>query len=216
MNSYFTIIDETESETIIEHSKFICKLKAINSEEEAKEFIKERKKEHSLATHNSYAFIADNLGQVKKFSDDGEPQGTAGAPMLDVLIKENIFMVSCVVTRYFGGIKLGTGGLTHAYSGAVKSCLAKAKIVKMTYSNIYQIDLSYDNYSNFLRLKEELGFLILDIDFNQNIKIEIAVKEERKDQFNKKIMDYFNGIVVPKFMDNRYCAYEEKCWRLLD
>jgi len=216
MNSYFTIIDETESETIIERSKFICKLKAINSEEEAKKFIKERKKEHSLATHNCYAFIADNLGQVKKFSDDGEPQGTAGAPMLDVLIKENIFMVSCVVTRYFGGIKLGTGGLTRAYSGAVKSCLAKAKIVKMTYSNIYQIDLSYDNYSNFLRLKEELGFLILGIDFNQNIKIEIAVKEERKDQFNKKIMDYFNGVVVPKLMNNRYCAYEEKCWRLPD
>jgi uncharacterized YigZ family protein len=128
---YFTVDGETENVIVIERSKFICYLSHCENEEDAKNFISAIKKQNSLANHNCYAYIADDFGLVQKFSDDGEPQGTAGLPMLDVLKAKKLFKTVVVVTRYFGGIKLGTGGLTRAYGGSVVSALEKAEIITM-------------------------------------------------------------------------------------
>ena len=128
---YFTIDGLTENTTVIERSKFICALKGIENEEQAKEFIASVKKQHSLANHNCYAYIADEKGLIQKFSDDGEPQGTAGMPMLEILRAKGLYKTVAVVTRYFGGVKLGTGGLVRAYSGAVSDCAEKAKILRL-------------------------------------------------------------------------------------
>ena len=106
---YLSVSGEYENETVIERSRFICKVKRISGEDEAKAFVEEVRKTHSTATHNCYAYVASEDGNIMKFSDDGEPQGTAGMPILEVLRNRGIMMTAVVVTRYFGGIKLGAG-----------------------------------------------------------------------------------------------------------
>ena len=103
---FFTLTEETENVIVIERSKFICNVKPINNEEEARAFIEEIRKRHSLANHCCYAYIADDKGLIQKFSDAGEPQGTAGLPMLEVLKNKRLYKTVAVVTRFFGGIKL--------------------------------------------------------------------------------------------------------------
>ena len=141
---FFTVNGEKENTNVIERSKFICNIKGVENEDEAKKFIETIKKRHSLATHNCYAYIADDKGLVQKFSDDGEPQGTAGLPMLEVLKNRKMYKTVAVVTRYFGGIKLGTGGLTRAYGGAVVDCLEVAKISTMCQSVLALISPDYE------------------------------------------------------------------------
>ena len=114
VESFLSVNGENISETVIERSKFITRVKRISGEDEAREFIESVRKKHSDATHNCYAYVASEDGNLMKFSDDGEPQGTAGMPMLDVLRNKKIMMTVAVVTRYFGGVKLGAGGLVRA------------------------------------------------------------------------------------------------------
>lgn len=118
---YRTIKENGQSEIEIKKSRFICSLKRIESEEEAKNFIQEIKKEHWKANHNCSAFVIGEKNEIQRSSDDGEPSGTAGVPMLEVLKKNQLINVAAVVTRYFGGTKLGTGGLIRAYTHAVSS-----------------------------------------------------------------------------------------------
>jgi uncharacterized YigZ family protein len=120
--NFLTIVGEFSELTVIEKSKFICYLKHVESEDEAKDYIAEIKKKHFDATHNCSAFIADSDGNMARFSDDGEPQGTAGMPMLEVLKNKKLFCTAVVVTRYFGGVKLGAGGLVRAYSDCTARC----------------------------------------------------------------------------------------------
>ena len=138
----YTIVKDYRKEIVIEKSRFICSLKKVNSEEEAQEFIKAVKKEFWDATHNCSAYLVDDLSQ--RSSDDGEPAGTAGIPMLDVLRKNHLTGTAAVVTRYFGGIKLGAGGLVRAYSGsvagAVKECGIAEKILMSRFSFLYDVN----------------------------------------------------------------------------
>lgn len=138
----FTILKDYRNEIVIEKSRFICSLKKVQSEEEAQEFIKAVKKEFWDATHNCSAYLVDDLAQ--RSSDDGEPSGTAGIPMLEVLRKNNLTGTAAVVTRYFGGIKLGAGGLVRAYSGsvagAIKECGLAEKILMSRFSFVYDVN----------------------------------------------------------------------------
>ncbi|MDE7453444.1 MAG: YigZ family protein, partial [Clostridia bacterium] len=129
LEKYLSLSGETQTEKIIEKSRFITASKHVCGEEEAKAFIEKIRADYPDATHNCYAYICDNLGNFLRFSDDGEPQGTAGMPMLEVLKSNKLFEVAVVVTRYFGGIKLGAGGLVRAYSGCVAENLNKAQKV---------------------------------------------------------------------------------------
>ena len=149
---FLTIDGLTENTTVIERSKFICAIKGVEKEDQAKEFISAIKKQHSLANHNCYAYIVDEKGLIQKFSDDGEPQGTAGMPMLEVLRAKGLYKTVAIVTRYFGGIKLGTGGLVRAYSGAVSDCLEKAKILNLNLAVIFEVYPDYDGYSKLYKL----------------------------------------------------------------
>ena len=193
---YNTILGETESTTVIEHSKFICNLKRIENEEDAKEFISIIKKRHSLANHHCYAYIADENGLNMKFSDDGEPQGTAGMPMLDVLKSKKVYKTCAVVTRYFGGIKLGTGGLVRAYSGSVVQALNESDLRVEKYALILSVKSDYENYKFLNKFLQNADVFIIDTEFADEINVKLALKytdESSYKMFIDKLSDIFRG-----------------------
>lgn len=190
---FFTVNGETENVILIERSKFICNIKGIENEEQAKEYIELIRKRHSLANHCCYAYIADDKGLIQKFSDAGEPQGTAGLPMLEVLKNKRIFKAVAVVTRYFGGIKLGTGGLTRAYGGSVSECLSKADIGKMVMSNLISVAPDYEGYSRLLKVLTDENVSVVATEFENVVNVKIAVKSDYLDTFKNKILNAFNG-----------------------
>ncbi len=204
---YLTVEKETENVIIIERSKFICYIKPVEDELDAKEYIDTIRKKHSLATHNCYAYIADEKGLVQKFSDDGEPQGTAGLPMLEVLKNKRMFKTVAVVTRYFGGIKLGTGGLTRAYAGSVSECLNVAKILDMQEAIIVKIERDYESYSKILKLLTDNNVYVVNTDFLNSVIVTLAIKTEYFDAFKNKLIDYFNGKIEFNVVENKYFAF---------
>jgi uncharacterized YigZ family protein len=191
--SYFTVKGQIENLIEIQRSKFICNIKGISDEVEAKEFVESIRKKHSLATHNCYAYIADDKGLIQKFSDDGEPQGTAGLPMLEVLKAKKMFKTVAVVTRYYGGIKLGTGGLTRAYGGSVSECLGLSKVVNMLLAEFLDVTTDYDGYSILLKLLNNQNVAVNNTEFLNNIKVSLAVKKEYSQTFCDRLVDSFNG-----------------------
>ncbi len=193
MIGYLTVNGEFENNTVIERSKFICYVKGVQDEEDAKDFIAKIKKHHSLATHNCYAYIADERGLVQKFSDDGEPQGTAGLPMLEVLKAKKLFKTVAVVTRYFGGVKLGAGGLVRAYSGAVSSCIDTVKIADMKPVTYFNVVSDYENYSKLLNLTAKQGLAVTNTDFGDSVTLTIAVFLDEIKFFTESLSDIFKG-----------------------
>ena len=204
INGFFTVKEETENVIVIERSKFICNVKGVNNEEDAKAFIDTIRKRHSLANHNCYAYIADDKGLIQKFSDAGEPQGTAGLPMLEVLKNKRMYKTVAVVTRYFGGIKLGTGGLTRAYGGSVSECLNKAKIADMQKATVIKIFLDYEGYSRLLKRLSNPDVSIIKTEFGNNVEVFLAIKIAVVDEFINKIIDAFNGKINIQTIDNGF------------
>ena len=204
INGFFTVKEEAENVIVIERSKFICNVKGVNNEEDAKAFIDTIRKRHSLANHNCYAYIADDKGLIQKFSDAGEPQGTAGLPMLEVLKNKRMYKTVAVVTRYFGGIKLGTGGLTRAYGGSVSECLNKAKIADMQKATVIKILLDYEGYSRLLKRLSNPDVSIIKTEFGNNVEVFLAIKIAVVDEFINKIIDAFNGKINIQTIDNGF------------
>ena len=204
---YFTVSGETENLIVIERSKFICNISHVENEEQARAFIESIRKRHSLANHNCYAYIADEKGLVQKFSDDGEPQGTAGLPMLEVLKNKKIFKTVAVVTRYFGGIKLGTGGLTRAYGGSVVECLSKSAVVDMQPAVILNVYPDYEGYSRLLKLISNSNVAVIETLFENNVIVKIAVKEQFVEDFKAKLIDSFNGKIKISDLGCEYYAF---------
>ena len=193
ITEFLTVDGEATAITVVNRSKFICYIKGIKNEAEAKEYVLSIKKQNSLAKHNCYAYIADDAGFVLKFSDDGEPQGTAGLPMLEVLKGRSLRRVVAVVTRYFGGIKLGTGGLARAYSDAVGEALNSSKITKFCLSDIFSFYLSYADYQAFLGCLDRENCKVISTDFGDYVKICVSVKINCSRQFINKVTDVFCG-----------------------
>ncbi len=205
---YFTVNGETENVIVIERSKFICNIKGVENEAEAKRYIEILRKKHSLANHSCYAYIADDKGLVQKFSDAGEPQGTAGLPMLEVLKNKRIYKTVAVVTRYFGGIKLGTGGLTRAYGGSVIECLEKAEIANMQDAVVYSVSLDYEGYSRLLKQLLDKNVITINTDFGNEVNVDFAVKTNYAEIFNKKLLDAFNGKIKLQEILNGYYNFK--------
>ena len=206
MDSFYSEIKkEITNETIIERSKFICLIKRVETEEEAREVLSFVKKNHPFATHNCYAFALKS--GAARFSDDGEPQGTAGQPMLEAIKNNGLYNVIAVVTRYFGGIKLGAGGLVRAYSGAVSSAIGLAGKVNFYPSDVYGISFNYDAYSHFLKFTQNNPITVLSTDFDQNVKVKIAVKKPRE-----SVISAVNDLLIGKAEIDKnsegYYAYE--------
>ena len=198
---------ETERETVIERSRFICRVRRVEGEEDARAFIESVRKNHSLATHNCYAYVASEDGNLCKFSDDGEPQGTAGMPMLEVLKNRKLSMTAAVVTRYFGGIKLGAGGLVRAYSGSVADCLNAAGVVSNELSAQLLITLSYDTYSVFLKYVSDKKVKILNTDFGNDIAITCVLPRVLKKTFTDGLNDTLLGKLKSEKTKEYYFQY---------
>lgn len=205
INSYFCVKKETENEMIIERSRFISYVKPCRTEEEARAFIEEKRKAHPFATHNCYAYIVER-GSVARFSDDGEPQGTAGQPILEVIKNKKLCDTAVVVTRYFGGIKLGAGGLVRAYSQGAKEAIDKAGTVENVLSSVYFIEMNYDLYSVFLKISDKTKCAVISTDFEDLVKIKVAVPIS-DDNFSLEILDKTNGKVEPKKIGEDFIVY---------
>ena len=210
MSGYLTIKGQFEIVNIIERSKFICTIKGVEDENEAREFIEAVRKRHSLATHNCYAYISDEMGLNQKFSDDGEPQGTAGMPMLNVLKSTGLKKVVAVVTRYFGGIKLGAGGLVRAYSGAVSDCVKEAQVFEMSKVVFFHLLTDYEGYSKLDNLLVKMNIPKVEVNFENEVKLKVVIKTEdgAEENFCKKILDLFKGKDIVKNKEYGYYAFK--------
>jgi uncharacterized YigZ family protein len=187
--AYKTLHEYGMNEVEIERSRFIGYAKPVKSEEEAIEFVNEIKKKHKDATHNVWAYTVGENMNIQRYSDDGEPQGTAGIPSLEVIKKEDLRDVVVVVTRYFGGVKLGAGGLVRAYTKGAKIGLEAGKIIdKVLYQEV-KIGLDYTLLGRVQNEIMNLGFYIKDIVYEDNVNILVYSKLEDVDGFTTKIVD---------------------------
>lgn len=190
---YKTVLETEASEIEVKKSKFIAEIRHIETEEEALSLLKEFKKRYYDATHNCSAFVLRADNGLRHSSDDGEPSGTAGKPMLDVLAGEGLFDVLVVVTRYFGGTLLGTGGLVRAYQGAVKAVLEKAKIMEVHEGELLEFSLSYPLLPKVTQLSKELGFLIQSIDYLEEVSLKLLIEPVLYDKFMQEMAELTAG-----------------------
>lgn len=191
-----TIKDDGQVQEEIKKSRFICHAKRVYSEEEARAFITAIKKEHYKATHNCSAFIIGERSEIKRTSDDGEPSGTAGVPMLGVLENHNLTNVCVVVTRYFGGIKLGAGGLIRAYAGSVALAVKEIGIVEIKEQAGIQIQMSYAQYQEYGNYLKEHNLMELETNFTDQVETIIFVDKEDKETIKASLIEFFNGKVT--------------------
>ena len=191
-----TIKEDGQVQEEIKKSRFICHAKRVYSEEEARAFITAIKKEHYKATHNCSAFIIGERSEIKRTSDDGEPSGTAGVPMLGVLENHNLTNVCVVVTRYFGGIKLGAGGLIRAYAGSVAFAVKEIGIVEIKEQAGIQIQMSYAQYQEYGNFLKEHNLVELETNFTDQVDTIIFVDKEVKEDTKSALIEFFNGKVI--------------------
>ncbi|OEL03615.1 YigZ family protein [Staphylococcus casei] len=194
-SSVITIKQEHTIENVISKSRFIAHIKPISSEAEAKAFINEVKTEHSEATHNCSAYTVGDQMNIQKANDDGEPSGTAGVPMLDILKKLEVHNVCVVVTRYFGGIKLGGGGLIRAYSGAVRDVIYDIGRVALRPAIPTIVTIAYDLTGKFEYELETTTFLLRDTQYTDKVSYQIDVVETEYPQF----IDFLNRITAGNY-----------------
>lgn len=194
---YKTIQDYAQDEFVEKKSRFIGSIMPCKTEEEALKFIEKKKKQYFDATHNVWAYIIrqENACPVKRSSDDGEPQGTAGHPVLDVLEKEGIVDVCVVATRYFGGTMLGAGGLVRAYSHTSKIALDSATILNMSVCHQLKLEFDYSLYGKISYIMPNYNVLTINSDFSDKVVLEIAIRYDRLEKFEKDLIDVTNGQV---------------------
>ncbi|WP_330665133.1 YigZ family protein [Tepidibacter sp.] len=206
IKEYKTIHEYGEDEVIIEKSRFIGYAKPVETEEEALEFINEIKKKHKDATHNVWAYTLGMNMDIQRYSDDGEPSGTAGIPSLEVIKKEDLRNVAVVVTRYFGGIKLGAGGLVRAYTKGAKIGLSASKIIdRILYTDIrFKID-----YTLLGKVQNELmnlGYIIKEILYEDMVTIVVYSKLDEVEIVKNKIIDITSSNVEIEQKEDFYLS----------
>lgn len=198
-----TISENVSSEIVEKKSKFIANIFYVESVEEAEEKTKEIKKKYYDARHNCFAFsVYTENGNIDRFSDDGEPSGTAGAPMLAILKAQNLSNILVVVTRYFGGILLGTGGLVRAYSEATKKALEIAKIVEKDYGIIAKYTVAYDELEKIKYYFKQENIKIVDFVYAENVEINVEISKEKYQKIvdNSKNLNFkiINAEIIKK------------------
>ena len=177
-----SIENESIAEIIVKKSKFIATLYEANSKDEAEKILQDIRKKYFDAKHHCYAYIIE---KIEKCSDDGEPSGTAGAPLLALLKSANLTNVIIIVTRYFGGILLGTGGLVRAYTESAKNAIENAKIVYKDYGIQFEIEISYNNLKEILFICKNLDISIIKIEYQENVKLLLESTFEAKKELEK-------------------------------
>lgn len=193
---YYTISQDGQNQIEIKKSKFICHLFRIDNEEQAREYINQIKKEHYKANHNCSAYLLGENFEIQRSSDDGEPSGTAGVPILEVLKKNELQNTLAVVTRYFGGIKLGAGGLIRAYSTSVSEALDKIGIAEGKLQQILSITISYPQLGKLQNYLENEQITIQEINYLENITVKVAIDITEIDIFIANLIDLFNSQIT--------------------
>lgn len=202
MDQYFSVLEKNTSMIEIEKSKFISYIAPVESEEEANNFILEIKKLHYNATHNVSAFLLRNNNNLRRYSDDGEPSGTAGLPTLNSVIYKNLVDVCIVTTRYFGGVKLGTGGLSRAYSDSAQECIASSKIVCFKKMNKYQLIIGYEYLNPVQYYLNNKEILIDHIEYLENVQITIYIHSK-----NSELLAYLVNLTASNIIILEGAAY---------
>ncbi len=173
------------------------------------EFIEKIKEKHKDATHNVFAYIIYSDTEIYKYSDDKEPSGTAGRPILDLLRKENLINIVVVVTRYFGGTLLGKGGLVRAYSQSARLGIEKAEIVNNILHYDYELIIDYSNAGKVENEMLNMNHIIYDKSFSQNVLFKVYVRYDKEKNFKKNIMDITNGQIDIKFMGEKFVSFSK-------
>ncbi|MDE6472578.1 MAG: YigZ family protein [Clostridia bacterium] len=207
---YFAITEPLENTIVISKSRFITTLMPIDDFDDAMAKVKAVSKKYGDATHNCYAFISNESATEQRFSDDGEPQGTAGVPMLEVLKKRGVYKTLAIVTRYFGGIKLGANGLVGAYSSSVSEALNRAKTVEMIWAVAVKITLSYGVYKKVEDACVILGGQTIGVEYGNDVTLTVAIPEEIYKDVVAKIVDITLDKAKIELLDSNYFAFECK------
>ena len=190
--AYFVPCEEAESEFTEKRSRFIGHVRRIESEAEARAFLETIKKKHYDARHNCWCYIVHE-GGIVRYGDDGEPQGTAGQPMLNVFQREGVENVVCVVTRYFGGVLLGAGGLTRAYARSARDALDAAGKAKMTLWDRLRVSVPYQLFERFTRLVAARGGVVEDSSYGADVVVTLRLPEGESTLFETTLTELSGG-----------------------
>ncbi len=204
--NYTSVSERSEIEIIINKSRFIGRCFPVSMEADALFILEEIRKKHRDATHNCYAYSIDKT-VAQRFSDDGEPSGTAGQPMMSVINQRGITNVLVIVTRYFGGIQLGAGGLVRAYTKTTAEAIDAAKPVEMISSFVYEVVLPYNVLSQAESYLTSSGFKLLDKDFSDEVRLRIAIPNDRTDDFTAAISKAAEGKAVAEKIGDGHFRY---------
>lgn len=205
-SDYLSVLTGGSGEIVEKKSRFFATVRPIVSEEEAIAFIEEMKKKYWDATHNCYAYVCGLEPELQRSGDDGEPQGTAGRPMLEALVKAGIRNTAVVVTRYFGGTLLGTGGLVRAYTEAVKAGLAASEIITKKFGKRLMLRTDYNGIGKIQYLSEASGVPVLSADYTDSVVCTVFVTPENESTFCKKILEQTAGKTVITPLENAFFA----------
>lgn len=203
MESYKTLEKSSSDEFVVKKSRFIGYAAPVKTNDEAVAFINSIKAKHRDATHNVYAYCLRE-GQIRRYSDDGEPQGTAGLPVLDVLLKENVTDCVVVATRYFGGILLGASGLVRAYTHTAKIGIDSAKIITMAPCKIAKITCDYTFYGKLQTIIAAFSVTVEDTDFSQNVCLTLKVPSDVFEKFDAEVFDKSFGKLRAEIIEEKF------------
>lgn len=190
MEDYRTIKENGIHEIDIKKSRFICHMKRVETEEEAIAFIDEIKKEHWKATHNCSAYTLGMNDEIQRAHDDGEPSGTAGVPMLEIFLKRELKNVVAVVTRYFGGVKLGAGGLIRAYGGSVNEAVNTIGVIERQLQLLIDVTVDYSQSGGVEHSLRQANHTIQDISYTENVTFHCVVPVEEEEDFKQDIINW--------------------------
>ena len=203
---YKTVYQGGEDEIVEKKSRFIATVIPVESEEVALEFIEAMKKKYWNATHNCYAYVIGERNELQRCSDDGEPGGTAGRPMLEVLLGEEIHNVAVVVTRYFGGTLLGTGGLVRAYSAATKAGLEASVIITRIYGVKLRIETDYTGLGKIQYILGQRGLKILDSEYSDVVVLRVLIPQTELEAVGAELVEGTSGQAVMEVEEECYYA----------
>lgn len=204
MSHYYTIKQTGSHEIIIQKSRFIGHVARAKTEAEAQSFIRHIQKEHHNATHNCFAYIIGEHDQFQKANDDGEPSGTAGIPMLEVLKRLSLKNTVVVITRYFGGIKLGAGGLIRAYSSVTSETIKAIGVVRRERMQGYQLLIEYPLLGKVQNFLNESNYIIEHIEYLDNVLLDVYVPKNKVNQFHNDIIDLTSDQIEISSIDTKF------------
>jgi uncharacterized YigZ family protein len=206
VESYRTVYRGGTGELVEKKSRFIATVRLVETEDAALKFIEEMRKKYWDATHNCFAYVIGMRGETMRAGDDGEPSGTAGRPMLDVLLGEGLVNTAVVVTRYFGGTLLGTGGLVRAYSGAVQEGLKQSELIQKIYGSLLEVHTDYTGLGKLQYLLGQQKIPVLRTDYTDQVALQVILPAAREKAFAADVTEATSGKAEIRKLDSLYYA----------